>query len=190
MIECIHSKRVVYRDLKPENLLFDSNGHLKLIDFGFAKQIEERTPTLCGTPAYLPPEVITGAGWTFASDWWTYGCIIYEFVNGQTPFQDFPDEDEDAIYTKILEGKWKITDKLAENPDLVDLVTGLLQMNVDERLGSSSVGGEEIKGHTWFNGINWNYMSAQMYETPLIPAVGDPDPDGSPSTNNFPCTLR
>lgn len=81
----MHSKSIVYRDLKPENLLIDGSGHVKIADFGFAKVMPtDRTFTLCGTPEYLAPEIITGAktGYGKSVDWWAFGVLIFEMLAG------------------------------------------------------------------------------------------------------------
>ncbi|CAD0106316.1 unnamed protein product [Aureobasidium uvarum] len=90
ILEFLHDHQgVAYRDLKPENILIDAEGHLKLVDFGFAKKVENReTYTLCGTPEYLAPEVIRNTGHGLAVDWWALGILIYEFLVGQPPFWD------------------------------------------------------------------------------------------------------
>ena len=82
MFEYLHSMNIVYRDLKPENLLIGADGYLKLTDFGFAKVIEGRTYTLCGTPEYLAPEILLNKGHGKPVDWWTLGIIIYEMLVG------------------------------------------------------------------------------------------------------------
>lgn len=81
-IEYLHSKNIVYRDLKPENLLIGHDGHICLTDFGFAKIIQDRTWTLCGTPEYLAPEVIQSKGHGKAVDWWALGILIFEMLAG------------------------------------------------------------------------------------------------------------
>lgn len=95
VLEFLHEKQggVAYRDLKPENLLLDQDGHIRLVDFGFAKRLgcneDERpveTYTLCGTPEYLAPEVIQNKGHTTAVDWWALGILLHEFVTGYPPF--------------------------------------------------------------------------------------------------------
>ena len=90
ILEFLHeTEGVAYRDLKPENILIDADGHLKLVDFGFAKKVDNReTYTLCGTPEYLAPEVIRNTGHGRAVDWWAFGILIYEFLVGQPPFWD------------------------------------------------------------------------------------------------------
>lgn len=95
MFEYLHSKNVIYRDLKPENLLIAPDGYLKLTDFGFAKIVEGRTYTLCGTPEYLAPEILTNKGHGKGVDWWTLGVLLYEMIAGIDPFND---DDPMAIY--------------------------------------------------------------------------------------------
>jgi protein kinase A len=104
MFESLHSKDIVYRDLKPENLLIMANGYLKLVDFGFAKLCKTRTYTLCGTPEYLAPEILLNKGHGKPVDWWCLGILLYEMMAGQAPFTD---EDPMQVYQKILKGKVK-----------------------------------------------------------------------------------
>jgi len=103
-IQYLHKLNIAYRDLKPENLLIDKDGHIKLTDFGFAKTIEnDRTFTLCGTPEYLAPEIIKGAkvGYGKSVDWWALGVLIFEMLSGYPPFYD---NEPIGIYKKIVTG--------------------------------------------------------------------------------------
>lgn len=130
MFEYLHSKNIIYRDLKPENLLIDNIGYLRLTDFGFAKYCDGRTYTLCGTPEYLAPEVLMNKGHGKPVDWWCLGILTYEMLAGIDPFND---EDPMAIYQKILKGKIKFPrdfDKKAKS-----LVKHLLVADTSKRYG-------------------------------------------------------
>lgn len=89
-VEYLHMKNIIYRDLKPENVMVESDGYLKLIDMGTAKELKQnkgfRTFTIIGTPHYMAPEVMQGKGYTFAVDIWSLGVLLYEFVCGSLPF--------------------------------------------------------------------------------------------------------
>ena len=87
-LEYLHKQKIAYRDLKPENLLVAADGHMKITDFGFAKQIGDRTFTLCGTPEYLAPEIIMSIGHNHGVDWWALGILIFEMLSGYPPFYD------------------------------------------------------------------------------------------------------
>lgn len=100
-LEYLHSKSIAYRDLKPENLLIASDGHLKITDFGFAKKITERSYTLCGTPEYLAPEIIMNKGHNYGVDWWAMGILLFEMLAGYPPFYD---TNPYEVYRKITKG--------------------------------------------------------------------------------------
>jgi len=161
-----HNKSIIYRDLKPENILLTADGYLKLTDFGFAKVIEHRTYTLCGTPEYIAPEVLLNKGHGKAVDWWTLGILIYEMIVGYPPFVD---EDPMGIYQKILSGKIvfpKLFDKYAK-----DLVKKLLTADLGKRYGNLKNGFDDIKNCKWFKELDWDKLYNQQLPAPYKPQV-------------------
>ncbi|XP_076435505.1 cAMP-dependent protein kinase catalytic subunit PRKX-like [Babylonia areolata] len=174
-LDYLHGRNVVYRDLKPENLLLDKEGHLKITDFGFAKVCVHRTWTLCGTPEYLAPEIILSKGHNKAVDWWSLGVLIFEMLVGYPPFYA---DNPFGIYEKILSGKvdWP------RNIDLVakDLIKKLLVQDRTRRLGNMKNGAEDIKRHKWFKALDWADVAARKLEAPIVPRLSH---DGD--TSNF-----
>lgn len=126
----MHGKDIVYRDLKPENLVLDDKGYLKVTDFGFAKEVPEKTFTLCGTPDYLAPEIVTGQGHGKGVDWWTLGVLIYEMLASFPPFFD---EEPIETYRKIIKGRIKFPRYLS--PFAKDIVKNFLRSKPTKRLG-------------------------------------------------------
>ncbi|XP_013392219.1 cAMP-dependent protein kinase catalytic subunit PRKX isoform X2 [Lingula anatina] len=174
-LDYLHGSGIVYRDLKPENLLLDREGHLKITDFGFAKKLSDRTWTLCGTPEYLAPEIIQSKGHNKAVDWWALGILIYEMLVGYPPFfDDVPFQ----IYEKILAGKidWpKHLDLIAK-----DLIKKLLVADRTRRLGNMKNGAEDVKNHKWFKSLNWEEVALRKLKPPIVPKLAH-----SGDTTNF-----
>jgi len=175
IFEYCHSKNIIYRDLKPENILLNTDGYLKLTDFGFAKIIEYRTYTLCGTPEYIAPEVLLNKGHGKPVDWWCLGILIYEMIVGYPPFVD---EDPMGIYQKILSGKIvfpKLFDKNAKA-----LVKKLLTADLGKRYGNLKNGVDDIKNAKWFASLSWDALLARQIQSPYKPTV-----KGETDTSNF-----
>ena len=135
-IEYLHKMGVVYRDLKLENLLIDSEGYCKVADMGFAKRVDNgKTYTVCGTPEYMAPEVITRKGHGKGVDVWAIGVVIYELVTRWTPFSKVGDDM--AIMNKIIKGEYSFPSYMSR--ELVDLITRMLQVRVTQPDGVQSV---------------------------------------------------
>ncbi|KAL2219989.1 camp-dependent protein kinase catalytic subunit [Thermoascus aurantiacus ATCC 26904] len=175
-LEFLHDVQgVAYRDLKPENILLDAEGHLKLVDFGFAKKVGDReTYTLCGTPEYLAPEVIHNSGHGLAVDWWALGILIYEFLVGQPPFWD---QNPMRIYEQIVEGNIRFPPNMT--PAARDIISSLCKTNPTERLGYISGGSARVKAHPFFDGINWDDLYYRRVKGPIIPRVDHPADAGN-----------
>jgi len=175
IFEYLHSKNIVYRDLKPENLLIAEDGYMKLTDFGFAKIVEGRTYTLCGTPEYLAPEILLNKGHGKPVDWWTLGILTYEMQAGIDPFTD---DDPMAIYQKILKGKVKFPKNFDKN--CKSLVKHLLTADLSKRFGNLKNGVNDIKNHRWFADLNWDWVMQKKLTAPYKPTVKSPG-----DTTNF-----
>jgi len=164
--EYLHSKNIIYRDLKPENILIDKTGYLKLTDFGFAKIVEGRTYTLCGTPEYLAPEIILNKGHGKPVDWWTTGVLLYEMLVGIDPFSD---EDPMMVYQKILKGKLKFPSSFDSNAK--SLVKHLLENDLTKRFGNLKGGVGDIKGHRLFKGFEFDKLLQRQITPQYVPKV-------------------
>ncbi|XP_034027080.1 cGMP-dependent protein kinase 2 [Thalassophryne amazonica] len=162
----LHRKGVLYRDLKPENLMLDTEGYIKLVDFGFAKKIRcgQKTWTFCGTPEYVAPEIILNKGHNFSVDLWSLGILVFELLTGSPPFTG---SDQMMTYTFILKGieKMDFPKKISKRPE--DLIRKLCRRNPSERLGNLKNGIIDIKKHRWFNGFNWEGLKARTLPSPL-----------------------
>jgi len=166
-LEYLHSKEIIYRDLKPENLLLDRHGHLKITDFGFAKKVPDITWTLCGTPDYLAPEVVSSKGYNKSVDWWSLGILIFEMLCGFTPFWDGGSPMK--IYENILKGRVKYPPYI--HPDAQDLLQRLITSDLTKRLGNLHGGAEDVKNHQWFAEVTWERLEKKDIDAPYAPPV-------------------
>lgn len=167
----MHEKKVAYRDLKPENLVLDSAGYVKIVDFGLAKVIDKgQTYTFCGTPDYLAPEVILSEGHDWAVDYWGLGVLIYEMTEGMAPFYaDAPME----TYRKALSGNIHIPDHFTVV--VANLIKKLLHTEQAKRLGRTVGGTTAIMCHRWYSNFDWDALLEYRLEAPYIPEEKDPD---------------
>uniref|UniRef100_A0A7S3Z210 cGMP-dependent protein kinase n=1 Tax=Lotharella globosa TaxID=91324 RepID=A0A7S3Z210_9EUKA len=164
IFQYMHSMNIIYRDLKPENLLVDQHGFLKLVDFGFAKEVEGSTYTLCGTPDYLAPEIIRGTGHGKGVDWWCLGIFTYELVSSYAPFYS-----ENPKYTyKMICSSAPITYPPSFSKPLKNLLNGLLKRRPSDRLGVIQGGADRIKQEEWFKGVDWAALDARKVKPPFV----------------------
>jgi len=167
-LECLHQNTIVYRDLKPENVLLDEDGHVRLTDFGLSKESVQGklvTHTFCGTPEYLAPEVIHGAGYGQAVDWWILGTLIYEMLTGLPPFFN---QNLHVMYEKIVRAKLTFPSYFGTNAK--QILTELLDRSPKSRLGSTN-DAADIKTHTFFADIDWDALLKMEIEPPFKPKV-------------------
>jgi len=165
----LHEKKIVYRDLKPENLMLDADGYLKVVDFGFAKVVEERTWTLCGTPDYLAPEVIQNKGHNCSADWWSFGVLTYECLVGTAPFDA---EDPMDVYQNILESDVSYPWRFPE--DAKNRINGLLDRNPLTRLGTLGLGTLDIVESDFFGDLSFADLERRSIPAPYIPEINAP----------------
>eukprot|EP00052_Salpingoeca_macrocollata_P001199 m.24356 g.24356 ORF g.24356 m.24356 type:complete len:384 (+) comp11186_c0_seq1:97-1248(+) len=167
--EYLHNLDIVFRDLKPENMLIDYKGHVRITDFGFAKRVEDKTWTMCGTPEYLAPEIIHNKGYAHAVDWWAVGILTYEMRCGRSPFES---RSQMEMFKKITKKDFKFPKDFLE-PEM-SFIDGLLQVDLTRRLGNMHAGVDDIKGHEYFKGLNWDEYYAQTVKSPYVPRVAGP----------------
>ena len=175
-IDYLHSYNIIYRDIKPENIMISSNGYLKLIDFGLSKKRND-TMTYCGSHEYVAPEVISGYWQGFEMDYWGLGILLFEMITGKAPFET----SQEILYSKIPDISNDGYSKF-----VLHLLTCLLVKNPSQRLGTISnnrKGIIEIYDHWWFvneKDWNWNCIKQQTFKAPFIPHI-EHDQD----TSNF-----
>jgi len=157
----LHEQGIVYRDLKPENIMLDVDGHVKLADFGLAKEgITSElhgTYTMCGTPEYLPPEILNRSGHGTAVDWWNLGMVVYEMLTGRPPWYT---QDRQELFNRLREAELEFPDGLSA--EAMDLIQGLLTRDPAKRLGA--IDAREITYHPFFGEIDWNLLYQREVE--------------------------
>jgi serum/glucocorticoid-regulated kinase 2 len=160
--------------LKPENIILDSSGHLKITDFGLSKQglkdSDSKTYSFCGTPEYLAPEIITGQGHDKSVDWWSLGALIYEMLSGRPPHYS---KNRKEMMQDIVEKPIEM--KLSFSVEARSLLEGLLNRDISKRLGSGEDDAKQIKMHPWFAKIDWDRLMKKQLDPPFKPIVTGPE---------------
>lgn len=162
----LHDKWVIYRDLKLENCLIDSDGYVKLTDMGIAKVVVGKTYTVCGTADYLAPETLRQLGHNRAADWWACGILLYIMCSGRSPF-DAPDVQQ--IYKNILKGFSKVKVPNDFPSDLIDVIKSLCRKKPEERLTMQKGGVENLRAMPFFNRTDWQKLASRTLEPPWMP---------------------
>ncbi|XP_067429870.1 serine/threonine-protein kinase N2 [Thunnus thynnus] len=168
-LEFLHQNKIVYRDLKLDNLLMDADGFVRIADFGLCKEgmgHGDRTSTFCGTPEFLAPEVLTDNNYTRSVDWWGLGVLIYEMLVGESPF---PGDDEEEVFDSIVNDDVRYPRFLS--PESVSLMQKLLQKNPEMRLGGGQEDASQIKKHKFFQGVDWDALLAKKVKPPFLPVI-------------------
>uniref|UniRef100_A0A3Q3B2V0 G protein-coupled receptor kinase n=1 Tax=Kryptolebias marmoratus TaxID=37003 RepID=A0A3Q3B2V0_KRYMA len=172
-LEHMHNRFVVYRDLKPANILLDEHGHVRISDLGLACDFSKKKPhASVGTHGYMAPEVLQkGTAYDSSADWFSLGCMLFKLLRGHSPFRQHKTKDKHEIDRMTLTMNVELPDSFTA--ELKDLLEGLLQRDVSKRLGCQGRGASEVKEHQFFKGIDWQQVYLQKYPPPLIPPRGE-----------------
>ncbi|KAM7367340.1 hypothetical protein PAMP_015249 [Pampus punctatissimus] len=167
-LQFLHSKGIIYRDLKLDNVLLDFEGHIKIADFGMCKenmQLDSRTSTFCGTPDYIAPEILLGQKYNSSADWWSFGVLLYEMLIGQSPFHG---RDEEELFQSIRTDNPVYPRWLTK--DTKDILIKLFVREPEERLGVKG----NIRQHSFFSSTDWNALELRQVEPPFTPTLTSP----------------
>lgn len=172
-LQYLHDNKIIYRDLKLDNLLLDAEGFVKIADFGLCKErigFGDTTGTFCGTPEFLAPEVLTQTFYTRAVDWWGLGVLIFEMLVGESPFSG---DSEEEVFDSIVNHEVLYPRFLTI--EAVNIMRRLLRKNPSRRLGSTENDAEDVKRQPFFRSINWENLLARKTKPPFKPSIKAPD---------------
>ena len=172
-LEHMHRRCIVYRDLKPANILLDEHGHVRISDLGLACDFSKKKPhASVGTHGYMAPEVLSkGVTYDSSADWFSFGCMLHKLLKGHSPFRQHKTRDKHEIDHMTLTKNVELPETFSR--ELRSLLEGLLQRDINNRLGCRGRGADELKEHSFFSGIDWQQVYLQKYTPPLIPPRGE-----------------
>ncbi|XP_050004663.1 G protein-coupled receptor kinase 5 isoform X4 [Alexandromys fortis] len=169
-LEDLHRENTVYRDLKPENILLDDYGHIRISDLGLAVKIPEGDLIRgrVGTVGYMAPEVLNNQRYGLSPDYWGLGCLIYEMIEGQSPFRGRKEKvKREEVDRRVLETEEVYSPKFSE--EAKSICNMLLTKDSKQRLGCREEGAAEVKRHPFFRNMNFKRLEAGMLDPPFVP---------------------
>lgn len=198
MLRYLHERSIIYRDLKPENLICDSDGYLKMVDFGASKCLSsffnkegveehndefiERTFTMVGTPHYMAPEMLNHVGYTYSSDYWSFGIILFEIVCGFVPF-GYDQTDVFQIYEAIQHAELQFPDDV-EDQEIKNLISRLLNRSPDSRIDGTI---ENLMADPYYLNFDWDALINKTMDPPYVPEGSE---SGGVTSNRPPQDLK
>ncbi|OBZ91519.1 Serine/threonine-protein kinase 32A, partial [Choanephora cucurbitarum] len=165
----LHKQHIIHRDLKPENILLDEKGHVHLSDLNIAVQLTSKKKsltTIAGSLAYISPEILKKQGYSYSTDWWSLGVVIYELLYGKRPFKARTNEE---LQNLIMYGPIHYPNEPTVSPEAIDFMQSLLSRDISKRIGIGEAGFKQLKDHAWLKDACWDILSTKTVGAPFIP---------------------